>query len=349
MTHRSVLLSLLLLLLTACGGEEKTKVRGDGVFEVRTLKVKLEPYPLEYRTSGYFESVQSVDVKPEVSGRVREIYAEEGDRVKKGDPLLKIDEEVYRRSYEEVLWRLRQAEEDLKKESAVSSRRKRLYEKELISREEFEEVSTRVEVLKAKIEELKALLKRMKLDLERTLVRSPTEGVILSRLVNVGDYVSPQTVTYSILNDKKLRFVFKVPQELSPRVKVGGTVEITVSGRRLNARISYVSPSADRARLITVKALVPSEGFLLKPNMYGEVVLTYGRTEAFKVPEQALQLSGTQSFLWVVRDSRAVKVPVKVLSHRDGYLFVEGGLSEGDRVVVEGLLFLYEGAKVRER
>jgi len=302
MTRQSVTaLAVLLFLLASCG--------------------------LEYRTGGFFEAVFTVEVTPEVSGKVVRIFAEEGDRVKKGEPLLKIEDSVYRKAYEEALWELRQAERDYENQKALLERRKALYRKELISREEFEEVRTRVEVLKARIESLKVRLESRKLDLERTLLKSPLEGVILSREVGVGDYVTPQRVTYVILRTDPLRFVFKVPQEIVSYLRRGSPLEVVANGRRVREN---------------------REGFF-KPNAYGEVSFSFKRIRAVPVPEQAVQFSRGQSFLWVVRESRALKVPVRVLRHEGDRLLVLGDLKEGDRVIVEGLLFLYEGAKVVEK
>ena len=347
MTRWSVTL-LLVLFLLGCGGEKKEEPK-ERVFEVRTMKVSFTEIPLSYTTTGFLEAVHRVEVRPEVSGRVVEVLAEEGDLVKEGDPLLRIDESVYRKAYEEALWRLREAEKDLENAKAVYERRKKLFEKELISEEEFEEIRTRLETLKARVKRLRASLERRRLELERTLVRSPVEGVVVSRWVDVGDYVTPQTKAYDILKLDPLRFVFKVPQELLPHLRLGKFVKVKVGSREIRAKVVYVSPTADVSRMFTVKAKVRNRKEKLRPNMYGEVSVETGRVKAVLVPEQAVRLSQRQTFLWVVRDSRAVKVPVRVVAHKEGLSAVTGELKEGDRVVVEGYMFLYEGAKVVER
>ncbi len=350
MTRQSVIALMgLVFLLASCSPERKESPRGEKIFEVRTLPVTYSTSYLEYKTGGFFEAVFTVEVAPEVSGKVVRIFAEEGDQVKEGDPLLKIEDSVYRKAYEEALWELKQAQRDYENQKALLERREALYRKELISKEEFEEVRTRVEVLRARIESLRVRLESRKLDLERTLLKSPLDGVILSRGVSVGDYVTPQKVTYVILKTDPLRFVFKVPQEIVSHLRRGTPVEVVADGRRVRAEVTYISPSADSNRLFSVKALIRNgEGFF-KPNAYGEVFFGFKRIRAVSVPEQAVQLSRGQSFLWVVRESRAVRVPVRVIRHEGDKLLVVGELKEGDRVIVEGLLFLYEGAKVVER
>ncbi|EDP75955.1 cation efflux system (czcB-like) protein [Hydrogenivirga sp. 128-5-R1-1] len=351
MTRQSALLLLLLTaLLLACDAKKEEKTaRKERVFQVRTQPVKSGEHYLKFRTSGFFEPVHSLRVRPEVSGRVERFYVEEGDRVREGEPLLKIEDSLYRAAYEETLWKLRQSERELANVRAVYERRKKLFEKELISKEEFEESKTKLESLSAQVESLRALLERKGLELEKTTLRSPIDGYVLRRFVEKGDYVTPQRDTYEVVKTSPLRLVFSVPQEVVKVLRKGSEVKVVADGRSFRAEVSYISPSADKNRLFTVKALLRNEGEAIRPNSYAEVSFNHRKVRAVSLPEQAVQLSQRQSFVWVVRDSRAAKLPVEVLAHEEGKVLVRGDFKEGDRVVVEGLLFLYEGAKVSER
>ena len=199
------------------------------------------------------------------------------------------------------------------------------------------------------MESLKALVEKRKVDLERTEVRAPFDGYLVKRFVSVGELVGPSTVCYEMVRIDPLRFVFKVPQEVAPYLRVGTPVEVFVGERRMVAKVDYLSPSLDENRLLTVKARISNGKGDLRPGMFGRVRFGYRKVRAFPVPEQAVQLFQGQSFLWVVRDSRAVRVPVRVVGHREGVSIVVGEVKEGDRVVVENLMFLKEGQRVRER
>ncbi|MDQ7081600.1 MAG: efflux RND transporter periplasmic adaptor subunit [Aquificota bacterium] len=152
--------------------------------------------------------------------------------MKSGDVLFRIEGEVYRKAYEEILWSLREAERDLENLMAVYERRRKLFEKDLISREEFEEVKTRWETLKARVEKLKALLERRRIDLERTVVRSPADGFVERRYISPGDYVTPQRKTYDLVRISPLRFVFKVPQEVVGKLREGKEVVLRFGTER---------------------------------------------------------------------------------------------------------------------
>ncbi len=350
MTRQSVFLVLLLAsVLLSCSGQERNSspVKKERTFKVRTVPVSFGEFFTKFRTSGYFEAVHKLRVRPEVAGRVKRILAEEGDRVKRNQLLLEVEDSLYKKAYEEALWRFRQAKRELENVEAVYLRRKRLFEKELISREEYQEVKTKLESARANLKSLRAILEKRKLELEKTKVKSPIDGLVLKRMVERGDYVTPQRDTYEIVKLKPLRFVFKVPQDLVGMLTVGTQVEINLQDRKIKAPVTYISPQADRMRLFTVKATLGEPGDV-KPGTYGEVAFNYRKIRAVPVPEHAVQLSQRHSFVWVVRDSRAVRLPVRVLAHEEGKVFLEGNFREDDRIIVEGLMFLYEGAKVLE-
>ncbi len=350
MTSQSVAILLaLFLILISCKEKSAQKQVQEKVFKVKTQRVSYQTVTLNYRTGGFLEAVYELSIRPEVSGRIIRILVEEGDTVKKGDLLAEIEDSSYRKAYEEILWELEQTQREYENQKAILERRKEFYKKELISKEEFEEIQTHAEVLKARIESLKVKLENRKLDLEKTKIKSPVEGIIAERMVNVGDYVTPQREILKVLKTSPLRFVFKVPQEIALSLKLGTPVKIKIGNQELTSRISYISPYADKNRLFTVKALISKKSPFLKAGVYGEVSFPVREIKAISLPEEAVLLSQRQSFVWVVKNSRVVKVPVEVLYHEEGRLYVKAPLKEGDKVIVEGLLFLYEGAKAVEQ
>jgi len=351
MTRQSVtliplFLAIILLSCNSGGKGVKKDAPSERVFEVRTIPAEEKEVFLEYRTVGYVESGTRVAVRPEVSGRVVKVFVEEGDSVKQGDPLLKIDDEPYRLAVKEITANLRQAEEELDNLRLIYERRRDLYEKELIGKEEFESARTRYEMARARVESLRSSLERARLNLEKTTVRSDIEGRVERRYVSEGDYVTPQTKIFEITDTRDLRFVFRLPQEMRELIREGTEVRVKVNGRVSAGKVFYISPSADPSRLFTVKAKIRGN---VSPGAYGEVSFPYRKVRAFSLPEQALQLSQRQSFVWAVRDSRAIRIPVEVIAHREGEVLVRGKIGKGTRIIIEGLMFLYDGARVQEK
>ena len=353
MTRQSVgvILAVLMFLFSCSGGEDKgdqSNAPEERVFDVKTMKVSFERAYIDYTAVGWVESGSRVEVHPEVSGRVVKVFVEEGQRVRAGDALLKIEDDVYRAGVRELEENLKQAEKQLENAEGVYERRKELFEKNLIGKEEFDRVKTQLEVAKARVDAIRSSLDRARLNLERTEVRAGTDGVVERRFVNVGDYVSPQVKVFEIVDVRDLRFVFKVPQEVRSVLHRGKEVSVSIGGKVFKGKVFYISPSASPSRLFTIKArLSGAKG--VSPGTFGEVRFKYKEVRAFPVPEQAVQLSGKQAFLWVADKGRAVKVPVKVVAHRGSEVLAVADIPEGSEVVVEGFMFLYEGAKVRER
>ena len=347
MTRQSVIL-IISLLMISCGGDKTKDIKPrERVFEVKTTRAVLKEYRITYTTSGRFEAVDLVKIRPEIPARVEKIFFEEGQEIKKGETLLKLEGTKYRRIYEEILAKKEQVERDLENAQEIYERRESLYKKKLIGEEEFKSALTRVEVLKAQLSSLNASLSRALLDLEKTQVRTPVDGIVQKRLVSEGEYVTPQNILYEILGTERMRFSFKLPPRIAMSMEKNHPIEIHVLNRKIKARVEYVSPSADASGMFLVKAYL--QGKELKPNLYAEVSFNFGKVKSIKVPESAVQISSRQTFLWVVRNSRVVKVPVEVVSHQEGEVLVKGDIKEGDKVVVEGFISLYEGARVKER
>ena len=352
MTRQSVgVILAVLMFLFSCSGEAKKDDKDapkERVFDVKTIKVSYEKAYIDYTAVGWVESASRVAVRPEVSGRVVRVFAEEGQRVRADDVLLKIEDESYRAGVRELEENLKQAEKQLENAEGVYQRRKELFEKNLISQEEFESVKTQLEVARARVDAIRSSLERARINLKKTELRAGAEGVVEKRLVNVGDYVSPQVKVFEIVDTQDLRFVFRVPQEVRDVLRIGQEVSVSVGDKVFKGRVFYISPSASPSRLFTVKArLSGARG--VSPGTFGEVRFRYKEVRAFPIPEQAVQLSGEQAFLWVVDKERAIKVPVRVVSHRGSEVLAVADLPEGSQVVVEGFMFLYEGARVRER
>ncbi len=351
MRPASVVLVLLLLIALISCDDKKSKgaKRKEREIEVKTMPLKPIRWTRSVSVKGYTEAVHRVAVRPEISGKVVEVLKEEGEGVKRGELLVKIDQ----RDIKIKLRELKHKRESLRfKLSALEKayqRRKRLYERELISREEFERFEADYKSLREELASLEARISALKRELDKTSVSSPIDGYVLSKKVEVGEVVNPQRELFALVKLSPLWFTFRVPYETLRYLQKGKEVKLSLPDRELKAKVEHVLPAADRDKLFTVRLRLENRGGEIKPMTYGVVHIPQGEIRAFRVPEQAVQVSERRSFLWKVENSRVKSVEVKVLGHAEGSVFVSGNLKEGDRVVVEGLMFLYEGAKVVQR
>ncbi|RMH81426.1 MAG: efflux RND transporter periplasmic adaptor subunit [Acidobacteria bacterium] len=344
-------LSLILLALTSCQrADQKPKEPQERKVVVSTYTVRSEEVALEYTTKGYFEGERDVLLRPLVSGRVVSVHADEGDFVRSGQALLKVDPADYENVVRQLEAQLAQARASYENTRAVAERRRFLYERELIAREELENVQTQLKAQEEVIKSLQAQLSNARLNLSRTILTAPFSGYIAQRFVNIGDYITPQSQTFRLTTLDPIRFVFQVPQEGLAYTAEGSKVSIKVDPYgSFDSTVFFVSPVADNSRLITVKARLRNPEGKLKPGMYGEAILETAKETAFVLPEQAVVLQGNRSVVWKVNTGSAEPVEVKVIKQGKGVVYVKGDLREGDKIALENAYLLQQGMKVEVR
>ncbi|QWK12836.1 MAG: efflux RND transporter periplasmic adaptor subunit [Aquificota bacterium] len=343
-------LGILVLFVFSCQKKEVQKPQERKVV-VSLYTVKSEEVPIEYATKGYFEGEKDIVLRPLVSGRVLSLFVDEGSFVKAGQPLLKIDPADYENIVRQIEAQISQAKANYENQKAIVERRRLLFERELIAREEYENVKTQLKAQEELIKSLYAQLSNARLNLERTTLMAPFSGYIAQRFVNVGDYITPQSQTFRLVALDPIRFVFQVPQEYLPYAKEGSTIKIKVEPfGDLEGRVFFVSPVADSSRLITIKAKLSNPKGDLKPGMYGEARLVIKTERAFAVPERAVVLQGNKNILWRIENGVAQAVEVEVLKQGQGSMvYVKGGLKEGDKIALDNAYVLQQGMKVEVR
>jgi membrane fusion protein (multidrug efflux system) len=324
--------------MTACGGEE---TQGDSpggrpptLVEVTIARTDTVVDAL--LATGTIEAVQSIELRPEVQGRLTEIPAREGTEVATGTPLFKVDDAELRALVAQLT-----AERDRALQALERT-------KELISENAASEAD--LEEAQANARSREAQLELQQVRLERTVVRAPFGGVVGERLVSVGDYVTSTTRLTTLQTVDPQRAAFQVPERYAERLALGQQVTFVVAAvdREFTGVVDFVDPVVQvPARTILVKARVRNRERLLKPGMFLEARLaTETRTDAVVIPEDAiLPLEGVD-FVWVVSDSTVTRRQVTLGLRTPGFVEIRDGLSSGAQVVVGGLQRLFEGAPV---
>ncbi|GAB6065507.1 efflux RND transporter periplasmic adaptor subunit [Aquifex pyrophilus] len=335
-------LFLFLLLLISCKTETKKTEKGERVVKVSLWEVREENVDITLPYKGFVSAQRDIKLFSEVSGKIVKLLKLEGERVKKGEALAVIDTSAIRKEIERIKESIRELEESYKLQRKITERRKRLYERELISLEDYERAQTKLNEIKHKIEALKRELEAKKILYRKHFIKAPFKGIIGERYVNVGDYVSPQKPLFRIISYEPLEFVFKMP-EGKASLRKGQELEVEIEGRLIKGFISYISPHLDENRLLTVKLRINEK---VSPGTFGYAYVPLKSLKAFKVPEDAVILRGSEKVVWKVEGVRAYPVKVEIVKGVEGYLYVLGDLKEGDKIVVENANLLREGARV---
>lgn len=222
-------------------------VLSEEVNQVSVAKAQLRNITSCVPASGRLSPTLRVNISPDVSGEVVELYVKEGDYVKKGDLLLRIKQDAYRSAVERTEAILRGAESSLaqvglrfEKAKANYQRDSRLFEKKIISNEEFYEsqmeyliMEKEIENAMFNIESAKASLSEAKENLARTDVRSPMDGTVTSLCISKGERVvgtsqMAGTIMMEIADLERMELVCSVSQNDILRISVGDTANICV-------------------------------------------------------------------------------------------------------------------------
>ena len=333
---------LVLLLLAACN---KAKSPGPG-----GAGGGMPPMPVEVaaairdtvvdaiQATGQIEAVQSIELRPEVSGRIVDVLVREGQEVAAGTALFKVDDA-------ELRAQVAQAEAERQLARQALERTKQLMAENASSTSDLEQAQARAQGADANYDLLK-------IRLDRTVVRAPFAGVAGRRLVSQGTFVNNQTSLISLQSVNPQQAVFQVPERYADQLRRGQLVVFQVAalpGKNFSGEVVFVDPVVELpGRTILIKARVPNPAHQLQAGMFIEARLaTNIRPNAIVVPEDAILPMQGATFVWVIKEGKADQRQVTLGVRTAGWAeIVGGGIEAGDQVVVGGLERLFPGAPV---
>jgi HlyD family secretion protein len=301
-----------------------------------------------------------VSIGVRVPGRIERYFVEEGQAVHKGDALVALDDRDYRAAVQraEAALRLARANRDLAETELA--RGDALRQGGVLSTQEHDVLRNKAEVARATIAQLEAELNQARVNLDYTMLRAPTDGVVLAKLKEVGEIAVPGGFSGSgdlirIANLTDIRAEVDVNESDLGRVRMGGPAQVTPDAypdTAYEARVVKLYPQVDRQKgtlKVEVKILEPDARLL--PDMSARVSFLPepGAADSDRpnvlVPSSAVHRDGDRSFVWVVRDGRAARTPVVAAGDVGERVRIAEGLTGGEIVVV-GDVRLQDGAKV---
>lgn len=287
--------------------------------------------------TGQIEAFQSIELRPEVEGRIVSILVREGALVRRGTPLFKVDDAELVAQVARL-----EAQRDLARQALA--RTQQLIEEGAAAQADLEEAEARARSTQADLD-LTAVR------LERTVVRAPFGGIVGARLVSLGDYVTSNRSLVTLQTVDPQRAVFDVPERYADALAVGQQVEFRVAAypdRVFTGTVDFVDPVVRLpGRTISVKSIAPNADRSLQSGMFIEARLsTEVRPEAVVIPEDAVLPLQDQTFVWVIVEGSATRREVQLGVRTPGFVEINAGVEAGEQVVVGGLERLFEGAPV---
>ena len=341
------------LLLTACSGEEKAR-DGAAAAPVHVQAVIRKDMPRLLHVVGNVQASASVEVKPRVSGEIRQVHFREGQDVKEGDLLLTIDPRPFEAVLREKRGLLAKSQAQLVKAVQDRARYSKLVGGGYVSRESYEQMATDAEALRATVQSDQAAVESAALDLAYCSVTAPISGRVGALTVDKGNMVQSNVATtvVTIHTMEPIYVTFSVPEvhlaTILGRLRQG-TVTVTATptgGSPVRGELTLVDNEVDsRTGTIRLRATFANADRSLWPGQFVNVDMPLGMAGgALVVPAHAVQ-SGREGTYVYVADARntAALRKVRVLFEHEGQSVVEGDIAEGEEVVVDGIVRLAPG------
>ncbi|MFZ9735179.1 MAG: efflux RND transporter periplasmic adaptor subunit [Burkholderiaceae bacterium] len=278
--------------------------------------------------TGEFQAVNSVELRPEIPGRILRINYKDGQSVAAGDLLIGLDDRIARAELAQA-----QAEADLA--ASNFKRAQDLFGRQFISSRGLDEAKANAEIAAAKRDLAQARL-------ARTELRAPFAGRVGLRQHSVGDYVKDGELLAVLEDNRRMHFDFRVPERFAELVRVGQRlmVQTDQADRAMHAQVAAVDVRVDQdGRFLQLRALVENPGQQFKTGMFGRARLNlYDRPGALLVSEEALVGDREGFFVWRVKDGRVEQARIQTGIRLQREVEVRSGLALGDSVVVAGQL-----------
>jgi membrane fusion protein (multidrug efflux system) len=339
-----VLGGILVLLIPKffCGEKKESGGMGKGgankmPIKVSVLVLNAEFVTPNYQVSGTLQANEMVDLYCETSGLVRNLYFKEGAKVNKGDLLLKINDA-------DLQAQLKKALANKKLRDLSVERNQILLKKEAIAQADFDLSLNEKQAIDADIELLREQIRK-------TELRAPFSGTIGLRNLSEGAFVQPSTLIATLQDDQLLKLAFAIPEKYSSLIKVGDSISFVLTGsdKKFGAKIYARDASVTAAtRTIAMKAVCNNKQARLMPGLFANITLKLGaNAPTFMIPTQSLVpvLKGQKVF--VMQGDSAVEKLVKTGFRNENKVEITEGLSAGDSLIVDGIMYMKNGIKVK--
>ena len=312
-----------------------------------TARVSEQTVPEVYVADATIEAVHRATIAAETSGRIKEIYFDVDDEVKKGDVLLRFSDREQRARLAQAEARLREAEARLREAEAEQKRVAGVFAKKLVSQSAMDKANANLKAARQRVEAARAAVRQAREQLDYTVVRAPYAGIVVERHVEKGEMARPGTPLMTGFSLEHLRASASVPQNVMSAVRRIRKASIYLRDpqqpeQRLAEVVAEkvtVYPYADKqSHAFKVRLRLPEDHALYYPGMFVKAVFDVGSAQKLLVPAQAVVHRSEVTAVYVVDDDgrvgfRQVRVGGRLI---DGdRLEVLAGLQAGERVALD--------------
>jgi membrane fusion protein (multidrug efflux system) len=318
--------------------EGKDPMAADTSVPVEVQPLRRAPIVAVYSGTAPIEAHEEAEVVAKVGGELRQLFVEEGDNVKAGQVLARLDGDRLRLEVAQIEANLRKLERDYNRQLELS-------QKGLVAKGTAENAKFDLDALRASYDSAR-------LELSYTEIRAPIDGVVSARYIKVGNTIAQNTPTFRVTNLDPLVAYVHIPEKEFRKLAPQQTADVIVDalgGERFTGTISRISPTVDpKSGTFRARVEVPDPSRRLKPGMFARVNIVYERREAaLQLPRGAIVDADGQQSVFVVAGNKAEQRRVRTGLASNGWVEVVEGLDGSENVVVVGQAGLKTGTAVK--
>jgi membrane fusion protein (multidrug efflux system) len=346
----AVLLCAAVIAEVGCQKQEQ-QAQKEVVVNVRVYTAENRSLRPFVESVGTLKAYEEVIVSSEVDGILKSIRVQEGSPVTQGQLIAEIKEIDYRLDTERAAVALKQAEASLAYAKQEYERKEALYRKDLVAKQQFDDVLARLVLSQGDVDRAKMALDLAQEKLAKTSICAPMAGTVKEKRVTAGEYIRNGTFLVSIVRTDMLKLSFTITEKDVGSLRVGQDVAFTVDafpGREFRALLKTIYPSLEeKTRSLQLEAVLTNADQSLKPGLFARVTLYTGPARGtVVVPITALLYDNSRTKLFVVQGDRAKEREVKIGQKYGEFMEITEGLKEGEIVVTVGQNNLMEGVAV---
>lgn len=340
--------ALCAVLFAGCGQEEIPEEKTLRTVETETIGKTAIASGFSY--SGKAAPSKEVSVVPTVPGKVINFNYDVGDTVREGAVLFSVDSADLQNNLRSLEANYHVAELNLNNAKNTYENNKILFDEEIISQTEFDQIKLAYETTEANLTATQIQIDNLKKNISDCTVTSPMSGVIAQRGVERGGFASQAAPAYTVMDLSTIKVEVGVSEQVVNTIAIGDEVAVkmtAISAEPLTGRVSTISPSAGQTGTYTVKIELNNQDGAIKAGMLAEVSFTMEQSEeAFVLPRNAVLTKDGETYVYILEGNTAKKTPVETGIETGETIEITSGLSEGMEVVTKGQTYISDGEEV---
>jgi membrane fusion protein (multidrug efflux system) len=355
-------LVLMLLWVSACQQTEKQaeSVQENEIRKLPVTSLLPKDIMLHHEYVADIQAIQNVEIRARIEGYLEKVYVDEGEYVKKGQPLFRINDEEYKSRLAKTKANLETAIAEAKAKELEVDRVKLLSDKKVISTTELEVAKARLKAARARVDEARSAFSNARIELSYTYIKAPFDGIIDRIPLKVGSLISEGTLLTTVSDNSSFYTYFNVSEkEYLQYVKTRlGNDEIDHDEVELILADGSKYPYKGKIQTmegefeegtgsIAFRAHFPNPDKVVKHNSSGKIRLTNLVEDALFIPQKSVFSIQDKNFVYVVDEDNKVKMKSFDPKTRFSYFYlIEGGLEPGESIVYEGVQNIRDGITI---